>query len=128
MNQKEQKNHVPPRVLIVEDDVTLGRSLVRMARSFGYEAECANTVALALAALERSDVLILDLNLPDGCGARILSRIRAERLPIKVVVLTASTDPVTLGEVARLKPDRILQKPGGILELSAWLKAHLGGK
>jgi DNA-binding response OmpR family regulator len=125
MDQKPQKNPVPPRILVVEDDVALGRSLLRMVRSLGYEAQCVETVARALAALERSDVVILDLNLPDGCGTEILSRIRADRLPHKVVVLTASTDAGTLTEVARLQPDGVLHKPEGILQLNAWLSAHL---
>jgi two-component system response regulator QseB len=121
----QREDRVRQRLLVVEDDGATGRALSRPLRFWGYEVRCVQTVAQALAALEGQDAVLLDLMLPDGSGAEVLSRIRRDRLPQKVLVLTGLTDPRVLDDVARLRPDGVLQKPHGIEQLKAWLEANL---
>jgi DNA-binding NarL/FixJ family response regulator len=67
--------------------------------------------------------LILDLNLPDGCGLSILRRLRVEKPWMKVVVFTGSDDPALLQAVDELRPDAIFRKPVDFNEMVQWLDA-----
>jgi PAS domain S-box-containing protein len=88
------------RVLIVEDDPAMV-DLVRAYLSadvFGpWEVSDAGSVmvAMALAADQQPDVILLDLGLPDGSGLDMLDQLRACCPGIAVVVLTADQDPET---------------------------------
>jgi CheY-like chemotaxis protein len=113
------------RVLVVEDDCAFSYALVRMLQYLGYDAECVETVGAAVEALDGRDAVILDLNLPDGQGTAVLSRIRTLRLPHKVLVLSATADPRLLEDVAALRPDGVLRKPADIEQIKGWLDAHL---
>ena len=55
--------------------------------------------------------VVLDLMLPDGDGVAVLQEIREKKLPVKVAVVTGSSDPERLDPVMKLKPDAFLQKP-----------------
>jgi DNA-binding response OmpR family regulator len=108
------------RMLVVEDDPTTRTLLQSLFARRGWEVAIASTVADGLAMLTPPpDLLILDLNLPDGFGTRILRWVRSENLPTRVAVMTAH-DPASLGEVARLRPDAFLQKPA---DLAGMLRA-----
>jgi DNA-binding response OmpR family regulator len=122
MEREEQVRH---RVLVVEDDCAASYALARMLKHLGYEVECVETVRAAVDALGGRDAVILDLNLPDGLGTAVLSRVRTLRLPHKVLVLSATADPRLLDEVAALRPDGVLRKPVGIEQIKGWLDAHL---
>ena len=113
------------RILVVEDDCATGHALTRMLRSLGHETKCVETVRAAVAALDGHDAVILDLNLPDGLGTEVMSRIRTNRLPHKVLVVSATADPKLLEEVALLQPDGVMRKPVGIDQIKAWLDVHL---
>src|SRR4051812_21953207 len=100
------------RVLIVDDDRPLLRSVVRLLVSVGHEAVAAETVKAAMDALDSAPShLILDLNLPDGHGTAVLRHVRNNGLPVKVAVLTGSADPVLLAEAEQLRPDARFRKP-----------------
>jgi two-component system OmpR family response regulator len=101
------------RVLIVEDHPPTRGTLKRIFARNGWEASTAATVAEGLEALDPPpDCVVLDLKLPDGDGEAILRKIRAVGLPTRVVVVTAGvSDPDRWAEVARLRPEAVLQKP-----------------
>ncbi|KSB88676.1 two-component system response regulator [Caulobacter vibrioides] len=79
------------KILVVEDDPPLRRSLTATLESEGHEAVCAETgeAALALALPGDFDAMILDIGLPDIDGFEILSRLRREGFSTPIVVLTA---------------------------------------
>ena len=66
------------RVLLVEDDVQIAMGLAALLRAEGQVVELAATGAQAWAAwsLERFDLTILDLGLPDTDGLALLRRLR----------------------------------------------------
>ncbi|MDB5292779.1 MAG: response regulator consisting of a CheY-like receiver domain and a Fis-type domain protein [Phycisphaerales bacterium] len=108
--------------LIVEDDADTREWLDRVLRGHSYEATSAATLAEAFQKLEDGPCcVILDLALPDGNGVEILRRIRNRQLPVKVAVLTGSTDFSTVGTAILLKPDALFTKPVDANELLAWL-------
>ena len=79
-----------PRVLVVDDDPTILRTLRFNLRARSYEVEAVTNGrdALAAFAAEAPDLVVLDLGLPDLDGVEVLRRIRStSRVP--VVVLSA---------------------------------------
>src|SRR3954466_16138196 len=79
------------RVLIVEDDLRLGRTLVRGLREAGFAVEVAPTGEAALGALlERpADVVMLDVVLPGIDGFETCRRLRETDSRTPVVMLSA---------------------------------------
>jgi len=80
-----------PRVLHVEDDADL-HQVVRTMVGDRFDFELATTLreARARVSLERFDVVILDLSLPDGSGWDLLPEIRARQPNARVVILSGT--------------------------------------
>jgi two-component system OmpR family response regulator len=114
-----------PRVLIVEDDLKLGRTLVRGLREAGFTVEMAPSGEAGLGALaERpADVVMLDVVLPGIDGFETCRRLRAHDARTPVVMLSARggvSDRVAGLDVGA---DDYLAKPFSFLELVARLRA-----
>ena len=79
------------RVLIVDDDAGVRRALADRVRFWEHAVDDAPDLAAGRAALARRgyDVVLLDLQLPDGSGLDLLQEIRAGESPVDVVMLTA---------------------------------------
>lgn len=103
------------RILYVEDS-THDADLVWRALALEQpqaQLEVAPTLAAALAALDgpvRFDVVLLDLNLPDGHGLDLLGEIRARGLPLAVVTLTSQGDESLVMTALRAGADDYLAK------------------
>ena len=84
------------RVLIVDDDFMVARVHAGFVAALpGFEvAGTASTGADALAEAERlrPDLVLLDVYLPDMTGLEVLRRLRADRTPVDVVVISAARD------------------------------------
>jgi DNA-binding response OmpR family regulator len=80
-----------PRVLVVDDDVTVAEVVLGYLRRDGFEAAHAvdGLAALRIAAAAPPDLVILDLMLPGIDGLEVCRRLRAERPDLPVVMLTA---------------------------------------
>ena len=114
----------PCRTLIVEDHVAISHALKRLMERAGHEVEVAETLGQGLAKLAwRPCCLLLDLMLPDGSGIDVLRRVRAERLPVRVAVTTAASDPVVLDAVRELAPDAFFPKPVDFAAVCDWLRS-----
>jgi len=101
-----------PIILIVDDDRSTRYVLKRLLGPRGWKIITASTVAEAIELLRFAPAcVILDLILPDGCGERVLRRIREGGLSSRVIVSTGTTDEAMLEVVRRLSPDAIVRKP-----------------
>lgn len=79
------------RVLVVEDDTTLGHALEEFLTDQGYAVDWltdGDQVEGALSA-QSYELLLLDLNLPGKSGLEILRQLRAESNQVPVLILTA---------------------------------------
>ena len=106
-----------PRVLLVEDQDAVRDVYADILREAGYqvaEARLANE-AEDLLWRDRPDLLLLDLNMPQGemSGSELLARLREsmrfETLP--VVIVSALADVINPDVVEGLQIAAVLQKP-----------------
>lgn len=114
------------RILVVEDQRSLLRNLVRGLEEEGYVVSPATSVSQAREALaHQPDVLVLDVMLPDGSGVELLRQLRGEGFGRPILVLTArdSVDDRVAGLDAGA--DDYLVKPFSFNELLARLRALL---
>ena len=78
-------------ILVIEDDLDLGRALQGALRVEGLTSEWLRRAADAPAQVDASvvDCVLLDLTLPDGSGFDLLARWRQQANPVPVIVITA---------------------------------------
>ena len=93
MSPTARPSGTPPRILVVEDDAPLRAMLEEELTADGYEVLAVGTVGEGLFHAEEDpfDLLILDLNLPDGDGIEIAERL-AGRDDLPILMLTARAD------------------------------------
>ena len=112
------------RLLLLEDDTTLGEGLRDYLLSDGYRVDWCTTLAQARALVgEPYDAWLLDWNLPDGSGVDWLRSLRARGQMTPALVLTARdllTDRIRGLDSGA---DVFLVKPFAPEELSARLRA-----
>ncbi len=84
-----------PRVLIIDDDSSICRIMTTIVRQHGHEVLCAPTLGQGLASLAESpaDLVLLDVNLPDGNGLDIIPDIHRQHPRPDIVVMTSQADP-----------------------------------
>ena len=117
----------PTRVLVVEDDASLGAGLVGVLAGDGHEVRWAQTASAARRLLDHAvpDLVLLDLGLPDGDGLDICRQIRDVYPEVVVVVVTARTDESDVVRALDGGADDYILKPLRPVELLARLRAHL---
>jgi DNA-binding response OmpR family regulator len=121
------QTHVRASVLIVEGDSISRAALRWLLEDLGFEAVAVSDLAGARQAIARKtpEILILDLNLPDGDGIDLLAEIRAARSAVVVAIVTGITNSLKLHEVTALKPDALFGKPIDIDDFDNWLVKQL---
>jgi len=114
------------RILVVEDDETIGRVLSASLRGHGHSVEWVSTGAGALAAAaEPIDLTLLDLGLPDMDGIDLCRRLRVAQPGCVLVVLTARDEEIDVVLGLEAGADDYLTKPFRLAELLARVQAHL---
>ncbi len=110
-------------VLIVEDDDRLMDALRAFLRKAGYGTVSAADGAQALEALSSdTEVVLLDLGLPDVDGIELCRRIR-ERSGVPIIIATARSHVQERIRGLRAGADDFLVKPYNVLELVARIEA-----
>lgn len=115
-----------PKLLLVDDEETMVRSLSTLLTQEGYEVATAadGPQALAAARAQRPDLIVLDVMLPGIDGVEVCRQIRTwSTVPIIMLTAkTAETDKVVGLEVGA---DDYVTKPFSGRELAARVKANL---
>lgn len=115
-----------PRILVVEDERAISEPLAKLLAREGFEATVAGNVADALAqfAANTPDLILLDLNLPDGDGRDVAREIRRSS-GVPIIMLTArgtETDRIVGLEIGA---DDYVVKPFSSAEVIARIRAVL---
>lgn len=114
-------------IFLLEDDETLGRGIAMALTGSETSVVCRPSLSQARKALaeERFDLLILDVNLPDGSGLDLLRQVRAAGDATPVILLTAND--LELDEVTGLEAgaDDYITKPFSLAVLRARVNTQL---
>jgi signal transduction histidine kinase len=119
----------PCRILLVDDEELLRRSMTRLLKISGYTVTVASSVAEATAILgddyQRFDVILCDFLMPDEDGSVLAERVlrRGERRPF--FVLMSGHPDEQRPHLERLGVHGILLKPFRVEELNAFLSTLL---
>jgi CheY-like chemotaxis protein len=123
---------MPPCRILVVDDSKLVHELARMGLEAhaGWAVRCAfsGREALALAAAERPDAILLDVEMPGLDGPATVAALRAESAcaQVPVVFLTAHDAPDELARLRGLGVAGVLAKPFEVDALADQLAGVLG--
>lgn len=113
------------RILVVDDHPEtrqlVARNLAQAAHGVSTAASCAEAeAALACSAF---DVVVLDVMLPDGSGIDLCAQLRAARVAVPILLLTARGDVPSRVLGLDAGADDYLPKPFALAELLARVKA-----
>jgi two-component system KDP operon response regulator KdpE len=117
----------PATILVVEDDASLNAALAATLKAAGFRPVSARTAAEGLRWFNHyaPDVVLLDLGLPDRDGLTVIAELRARGSTVPVVVLSARGAEAVKVRALDLGADDYVQKPFGVDELLARLRAAL---
>lgn len=115
-----------PRLLLVEDDEALHRGVEFTLRQEGYAVFGARSIADAQAAVVQQDfdLIVLDVQLPDGSGFDFCVWLR-ERTDVPVVFLTASDTEIDVVRGLDIGGDDYITKPFRLREFLSRIQAVL---
>jgi DNA-binding response OmpR family regulator len=113
------------RVLIVEDDASLRRLIVRGLQEDGHIADALPDGRECAAYLEAThyDVMVLDINLPHRDGLSVLRETRKRGIRTPILLLTARADARDVVDGLDAGADDYLRKPFALDELHARLRS-----
>lgn len=113
------------RILLIEDDHVLGAAIRDHIAAEGHGVDWMRRLDDASAALDTVayELVLLDLNLPDGRGLDLLRRLRAKGSTVPVIITTAQDQIAVRIEGLNAGADDYLVKPFDLSEMSARLAA-----
>jgi two-component system, NarL family, response regulator DevR len=99
-------------VLLVEDEPRMREAITsQFEREPDFEVTGqAASLAEARGMIDRADVAILDVGLPDGSGIDLIPELRASNAQAKILVLTASRDRAVIRRAIEAGADAVLDK------------------
>lgn len=114
------------KILIIEDDELISRSLKTTLTLNGYEVMTVSTAAagLSAAAGHCPDCILLDLGLPDRDGTEVITELRSWTTT-PIVILSARSAETDKAEALDAGADDYLVKPFGTVELLARIRTSL---
>jgi DNA-binding response OmpR family regulator len=113
------------RLLLVEDTADVAEAIAASFARRGDAVDSVGTVddAMGMLAVNDYEVVVLDINLPDGDGTEILKSLRRQRRPTPVLMLTARLAVEERVAALDLGADDYLTKPFDLRELQARVRA-----
>lgn len=114
-------------ILLLEDDAALGQGIRFALENGGIQVELCTTLAQAQSILPGRDfdLLILDVNLPDGSGLDLLRDVRRRHSSVPVILLTANDLETDIVVGLESGADDYITKPFSLAILRARVNAQL---
>jgi DNA-binding response OmpR family regulator len=118
---------VHQRVLVVEDDESIGEEVKVSLESHGYEVEWCTTGLGAQSAVERKlpSLVLVDAGLPDIDGFTLCRRLRDGNRELPIVLVTARDAEIDIVVGLDAGADDYITKPFSMNVLLARVRAHL---
>ncbi|MBI4862378.1 MAG: response regulator [Candidatus Riflebacteria bacterium] len=118
------------RILVIDDEVDTCDLLKGTLEQKGdFEVKTVNSGEEGLAASRsfQPALILLDVRMPGLSGLEVLARLKSDpqTMLIPVIVLSALTDPETIGEAVRLYTEEYLTKPVQLVHLRATIQRVL---
>lgn len=106
-------------VLVVDDDVATCAGMADVLESWGFEPRTAGSLSAARSEIEDRlpDLVILDLQLPDGSGIELLEELRRDVADLPVVMLTGHATVDTAVEALKKGAEDFATKPVDLVRL-----------
>jgi CheY-like chemotaxis protein len=107
------------RLLVVDDQESVGVIVSEVARHCGWEGSHITNPLNTFASLEKlsPDLLVVDQYMPEMTGLEIVARLRAEDNEIPVILCSGNIQSLDPLEIARLNIFKVIGKPFLIREL-----------
>lgn len=114
------------KILIIEDDIPLSQGITLTLKDTGREFSQCYDIASAELALKTAkyDLMILDINLPDGSGLAFCQKIRSS-FPAPILFLTANDNELDMVMGLETGGDDYMTKPFSLAVLRAKVNALL---
>ncbi len=115
--------------MIIDDEQEMASLVAKRVRFMGYDVTCVfeGNEALEKIRLEKPDLVLLDLWLPDVSGLDIYNQLRADPLLATLPVIFFSADPSQENHCLKtLKANGFIKKPYDSSELMAQIHANIG--
>ncbi len=128
LKQSRERDVNMNKILLLEDDVSLIDGLRYSLKKNDFDVEIARTVKEALRLLteiNKYELLILDVTLPDGTGFDVCERVRKQNTKIPIIFLTASDEEVNIIRGLDSGGDDYITKPFKLGELCSRIRALL---
>src|SRR5262245_37084993 len=106
------------RILVVEDEEKLRRVIELQLATQGFDVDKAGTAEEALKVVDRADLVLTDLKLPQMSGLEMLASIRRQNDHVPVVIMTAFGSIETAVEAMKSGATDFLPKPFSIDHLT----------
>lgn len=115
------------RILIVEDEITLNKTIAEGLTEYGYQTDTSESFKDAeyYVGIRNYDLVLSDLMLPDGNGIELIEAIKAKSPRTSVVIISAKDDKETEIKALRAGADDYIKKPFDFDILVARLEARL---
>jgi DNA-binding response OmpR family regulator len=129
----EQKNRpantTAVHILVVDDEPTIRLTLEAVLKRHGYRVTSAGngTEALARLGVDRFDLLLLDLQLPDMTGEDVARQAQATYPQVPILILTGSTPLFGRAEGQAASEFTWIEKTASPLEVVARIAEALAG-
>lgn len=113
-------------IMLMEDDAALGQGICLALKDSCVQVRLCQTLAQGRAALEHGpfDLLILDVNLPDGSGLDLLREVRRTSA-VPIILLTANDLEMDIVSGLESGADDYITKPFSLAVLRARVNAQL---
>lgn len=124
------KKPAPPRILVVDDERLVRWSVAETLTARGYEvveAADARSAMQEFGAGDTTDLVLLDLRLPDADDLRVLARMRQKAPATPVILMTAFATREIVEEAAALGAP-VVAKPFDLNDLAADVERALAGR
>ncbi|MGQ9833314.1 MAG: response regulator transcription factor [Candidatus Villigracilaceae bacterium] len=123
---------VQKTVIVVEDEPDAAEMFAEMMRVNGFRVlkTHSSTLAMALIAEHRPDLVLLDVMMPDVSGLEVLRYMRRDPalVSIPVIVISAKSMPADIRTGMDAGASLYMTKPVGFLDLKRAVEDVMGGK